>query len=106
VARYGMIYRIRPESIDEYEKAHAEMWPEMEELIKKAGFRNYTIFARKNGTLFAFWEHDDLEEGFKMMNGSDIRPRWEKYMDQFFVKEDRSILGPEYEELREVWHLD
>ena len=54
MARYGMIYRIRPESIDEYEKAHAEMWPEMEELIKKAGFKNYTIFARKDRT----WEKD------------------------------------------------
>ena len=101
-----MLYRIRPESIDEYEKAHAEMWPELEELIKKAGFKNYTIFARKDGMLFAFWEHDDIDEGFKIMNSYAIRPKWEKYMDQFFVKEDKYILGPEYEKLREVWHLD
>jgi len=106
MARYGKLYRIRPESIEEYKKAHDKIWPEMSELIKEAGFKNYTIFARKDGTLFAYWEHDDLEEGFTRMKSSDVRLKWEEYMNQFFVKSDPSIIGPEYEDLREVWHQD
>lgn len=106
MARYGMLYRIRPESIPEYKKAHDEIWPEMKKLITKAGFKNYTIFARKDGTLFACWEHDDLEEGFKIMNASEVRPRWEEHMNKFFVKNDQSIVGPEYEALEEMWHQD
>jgi len=104
--RYGKLYKIRPESIDEYEKAHKEMWPEMSKLIKEAGFKNYTIFARKDGTLFAYWEHDDLEKGFEKMKSSEVRLKWEDYMNNFFVKEDENIIGPEYEDLREVWHQD
>ena len=106
MARYGKIYRIRPESIEEYKKAHEEMWPEMQKLIRDSGFKNYTIFARDDGTLFAFWEHDNLESGFNKMNESDVRLKWENYMNQFFVKSDSSIIGPEYEDLREVWHQD
>jgi len=106
MARYGKLYKIRPESIDEYEKAHAEMWPEMQKLISDAGFKNYSIFAREDGTLFAYWEHDNLEEGFIKMNASGSRLKWENYMNQFFVKSDSSIIGPEYEDLREVWHQD
>ena len=106
MARYGKLYRIRPESIPEYKKAHDEIWPEMKKLITEAGFKNYTIFARKDGTLFACWEHDVLEEGFKIMNASEIRPRWEEHMNQFFVKNDQSIVGPEYEDLEEMWHQD
>ena len=106
VARYGKLYRIRPESIEEYKKAHDEIWPGMSALIKEAGFKNYTIFARDDGILFAYWEHEDLEEGFNKMKSSDVRLKWEEYMNQFFVKNDPSIIGPEYEDLREVWHQD
>jgi L-rhamnose mutarotase len=106
MARYGKLYRIRPESIPEYKRAHDEIWPEMKKLITKAGFKNYTIFARKDGTLFACWEHDNLEEGFKIMNASEVRPRWEEHMNKFFVKSDQSIVGPEYEDLEEMWHQD
>ena len=106
MARYGKLYRIRPESIPEYKKAHDEIWPEMKKLIKEAGFKNYTIFARKDGTLFAYWEHDNLEEGFKIMNASEVRPRWEEYMNKFFIKSEPSIVGPEYEDLEEMWHQD
>ena len=70
MARYGKLYRIRPGSIDEYEKAHKEMWPEMQKLIKDAGFKNYSIFAREDGTLFGYWEHDDLEAGFNKIKDS------------------------------------
>ena len=106
MARYGKLYRIRPESIDEYEKAHQEMWPEMQKLIKDAGFKNYSIFARGDGTLFGYWEHDDLEAGFSKIKDSPVRLKWEEYMNNFFVKDDSSIIGPEYEDLREVWHQD
>ena len=104
--KFGKLYRIRPESIDEYEKAHAEMWPEISQLIRKAGFKNYSIFARMDGTLFAYWEHENIEEGFRIMNSSEIRQKWEEYMNKFFIKSDPSIIGPEYEDLRIVWHQD
>jgi L-rhamnose mutarotase len=104
--RYGKIYYIRPESMNEYKKDHDEIWPEMKQLINDAGFRNYTIFAKDDGQLFAYWEHEDLEKGKKILQASPISLKWETMMDKYFIKKDKSIIGPEYTDLNEVWHQD
>lgn len=36
--RYGKIYYIRPETIDEYKKDHAEIWPKNEKAYKWCKF--------------------------------------------------------------------
>jgi len=40
------------------------------------------------------------------LSETDVNKRWQEYMDRFFVKEDRSVTGPEIETLEEVFHLD
>jgi L-rhamnose mutarotase len=42
--RTGFVLRIRPDRIDEYVDAHANVWPELREALTSAGVRNYTIF--------------------------------------------------------------
>ncbi len=106
MARYGMIFRIKPELKEEYKKAHDEIWPEMAEAIKKYGYRNYSIFFRKDGLLFAYLEHDNLEKEVVKFAKTDVYKRWQHYMDKYFIKEDKSIIGPVIEMLEEVFHID
>ena len=106
IARYGLVYRVKKEAIADYEKAHANIWPEMNAAIKKAGFRNYSIFTMDDGTMFAYLEHDALEEGLKQLYKTDVSKRWQKYMDNFFDKSKKDQEGPEYIYLNEVYHLD
>ena len=105
--RVGFTFKIRPELKEEYKKAHDEVWPEMTKAAKYFGMHNYSIYFRKDGTLFAYLEIEgDYEKTMEEFSKLDINKRWQKYMDRFFVKEDKSILGPETEMLEEVAHLD
>lgn len=50
--RVGFIFRIKPEVKDEYKKAHDEIWPDMVQALKNYGMNNYSIYFKKDGTLF------------------------------------------------------
>jgi L-rhamnose mutarotase len=106
MTRYSFIFRIRPELKDEYKKAHDEIWPELAKTIRDSGIRNYSIFFRKDGTLFAYLESDDPAKSFDYIREQEVNTRWQKAMERYFVKEKPSILGPEIEEIEEVFHLD
>ena len=56
--RQAWIMKLKPGQEAEYMRKHDEIWPEMVELLKRQGIRNYTIY--RNGlTLFAYYERDD-----------------------------------------------
>jgi L-rhamnose mutarotase len=78
----------------------------MAEAIRSSGIRNYSIFFRKDGTLFGYFECQDAEKAFGFMGQQEVNTRWQKAMDRFFVKSDPTILGPEMEDLEEVFHQD
>jgi L-rhamnose mutarotase len=104
--RVAFTFKIKPELKVEYKKAHDEIWPEMASAIKNAGISNYSIYFRKDGTLFAYLEVEgDFKKQMEKLSKLEVNARWQKYMDKYFVKEDKSILGPETEVLEEVFHL-
>jgi len=104
--RYGMVFRIRPELKDEYKKAHDEIWPEMAQAIRDSGLRNYSIFFRDDGTLYAYYEAEDAEKSAEYMASQEVNTRWQNAMERFFVKDDPTILGPQIQTLEEVFHQD
>ncbi|MCL5985670.1 MAG: L-rhamnose mutarotase [Actinobacteria bacterium] len=106
MSRVGFLFRIKPELKDEYKKAHDEIWSEMISEMRRVGLRNYSIFFRKDGLLFAYLETDDFDKAMSEFSKTEANERWQKYMEKYFVKEDKSILGPETEMLEEVFHMD
>jgi L-rhamnose mutarotase len=105
--RAGFIFKMKPELKEEYKKIHDEIWPELTKALNDYGMHNYSIFFRKDGTLFAYLEVDgDFSKTMEEFGKTDVNKRWQQYMDRFFVKEDSSVLGPEVEVLEEVFHLD
>lgn len=104
--RYASIFRIRPELKEEYKKEHDEIWPDMAKAIRNSGIHNYSIFFRKDGTLFAYFEADDPAAAFEYIGKQEVNERWQKAMERYFIKEDTGKLGPEMEELEEVFHID
>ncbi len=104
--RVAFIFKIRPEMKAEYKKVHDEIWPELADVIRDSGLKNYSIFFRKDGTLFAYVESDDFKGAMEQLGKTEVNERWQKYMDKFFVKEDPTVLGPEIEMIEEVFHLD
>ena len=106
MARYGMIWKIKPELKEQYKKDHDEIWPDMADALKKAGYCNYSIFFREDCTCFAYLENDNLEKGAAWIASTDVWARWQKAMDKYFVKSDENIMGPEIKNLEEVFHID
>jgi L-rhamnose mutarotase len=104
--RYAFLMRIKPELKAEYKKAHDEIWPEMSRAIRKSGIRNYSIYFRDDGTLFAYLEAKDPAQAFAWLGKTEVNERWQKAMDRYFVKKDPSILGAEVVPLEEVFHQD
>ena len=100
--RLAFVMHIREGSAEEYEKRHDEIWPELAELISKAGVRNYSIYVH-GLTLFAYLETEDPAT-LDTMKDDELTWKWWRYMEPLMeCNEDAS---PKIETIREVFHLD
>lgn len=99
--RIAFKMRLLPGTADAYELAHDEIWPEMVEVIKSAGVRNYSIF-RHDLDLFAYLEADgDLAE---MGAQNPVVARWWRAMEPLMEYQPDGT--PTMWPLTEVFHID
>lgn len=94
--------RIRPERVDDYVAAHAEVWPELREALTRSGVRNYTIFLAGDQA-FGYYEADDLDAADALMAAEDVNRRWQEAMAPL-VREEISGVGPG--QLPEIFRLE
>jgi L-rhamnose mutarotase len=75
--RFGQVLGIKPEHIEEYERLHAAVWPDVLTMIHECNIRNYSIFRHRN-TLFAYFEYvgDDFEADMQKMSQDPTTRRW------------------------------
>lgn len=72
--------KLYPGFKEEYKKRHAQIWPELKNLLKKEGIGNYSIFLdEETNTLFAYQEQSG-ESSSQDLGTTDIVKRWWKYM--------------------------
>ncbi|CAN5437803.1 L-rhamnose mutarotase [soil metagenome] len=86
MARVAWTARLRPDRISDYEREHAHVWPEVLDVIKEAGVRNYSIY-RHEDRVFGYYECDDPVAAQAAM---DIRERelgWRAAMAELFMPE-------------------
>jgi len=76
--------RIPPGMQEEYKRRHDNLWPEMGELLRQCGIRNYTIWSY-DGDMFAYCEVDDPETCRKVLAGSEVKERWDEYMSDILT---------------------
>jgi len=107
--RIAKVFKIKPEMKAGYKKDHDEIWPELAEEIKNSGIKSYSIFFRKDGTLFSYIEvenlNDYLEKAEKSVQ-SEVSVKWEKCMNKYFIEVNDVTKGPVTEDLEEVFHLE
>lgn len=75
--RFGQVIGIKPEAIEEYERLHAAVWPEVLDMIHACNMRNYSIF-RYDNLLFAYFEYvgDDFEADMAKMAADPKTQEW------------------------------
>jgi len=54
--RISAVFKIKPELIEEYKKIHSNIWLEIKDIEKEAGFNNFSMFYRENGTVYTYME--------------------------------------------------
>ncbi len=82
VSRHGFVIRLRPGKLDEYERLHAAVDPEVLATITRCCIRNYSIFWKRlddgRDYLFASYEYvgSDLAADLSRMAADPATQRW------------------------------
>ncbi|NLP48012.1 MAG: L-rhamnose mutarotase [Clostridiales bacterium] len=91
--------------LDEYIKRHDEIWPEMLEVLKEAGIKNYTIWNNGND-LFGYYECEKgIEHASKVQAESPIVKKWDEYMKDVMLMETDPKTGAQ-PLMKKVFHME
>ena len=86
----GLIAQGRKE---EYIRRHKEIWPEMIEVLKEAGIRNYTIW-NVGDEVFGYYECEKgAEYAARVQAESPVVDRWNEYMEGILIMEMDPVTG-------------
>ena len=88
----------------EYKRRHDEIWPEMKQVLRQAGIRNYTIWNVGN-ELFGYYECDSVEQAGRVQAQSAVVDRWNEYMKDV-MKMDKDPETGAQPLLRQVFLFD
>ncbi|RKX88865.1 MAG: L-rhamnose mutarotase [Spirochaetes bacterium] len=89
---------------DEYKKRHDEIWPELLELLRGAGVKDYSIFFdEKTDTLFAVQKVDG-DAGSQDLGKNPAVQRWWTYMKD--IMETNPDDSPVSVPLEEVFYME
>lgn len=103
--KYAWKAMIKDGSIDEYVKRHNEIWPEMKEVLKEAGIKNYTIWNVGN-EMFGYYEcTKGIDYASKVQSESPIVKKWDEYMKDILIMEKDPVTGAQ-PLLKKVFELD
>ena len=100
--RVCFLLRVAPERLDEYKERHRNVWPEMRDALREAGWGNYSLFLRDDGLLVGYVETEDFAAAQRAMAATEVNDRWQSEMAAFFgERADAGLVR-----LEEVFHLD
>ena len=81
--KYAWTAKIIDGKKDEYITRHDNIWPELKELLKEAGIKNYTIWAEGN-TLFGYYECEKgVDFAARTQANSPIVDKWNEWYFSF-----------------------
>ncbi len=104
MARYCLLGHVDPARIEEYREVHRAVWPELLQVLRDAGWRNYSLFLRDDGLLIGYVEADDLDEAQERVARTEVNARWQAQMSALFASEGAP--DEAWERVPEVFNLE
>lgn len=103
--RKSFLMTLKPGASFEYEQRHNPIWPELQDVLRKHGVQNYSIFIDRsdNQRLFGYAEIES-EELWRRIGENDTCRRWWNYMKDLMLTNDDA--SPVAIDLVEVFHLE
>ncbi len=103
--KYAWRGRVADGQIEEYRRRHDAIWPEMKEVLREAGIRNYTIWL-SGQELFGYYECTrGLAYAARVQAESPVVQRWDEYMKDILIMEKDPVTGAQ-PLLTKVFELD
>lgn len=104
--RVGFLLKVKADLIEEYKEHHRNVWPAMQEALRRTGWHNYSLFMRDDGLLFGYFETpDSFAAALAGMEAEAINAKWQDVMAPYFEgageHADKMMVT-----LEEVFHLD
>jgi L-rhamnose mutarotase len=83
----GLRTRLKPGMEESYDKAHAEVWPELVRAQLDLGIEHWQIF-RHGVELFHVVECDDFDRATATLSAQPIDQQWQREMSRYVVVSD------------------
>jgi L-rhamnose mutarotase len=103
--RYAFKLRIKSDAIEEYEREHRRVWPELLAKLKEVGISDYSIF-RRGQDLVLVLRVDDFEKAWDELDRDPVNQRWQVFMSRLFEPVPDQQEGERFAMLREVFYLE
>jgi L-rhamnose mutarotase len=105
--RIGFLLKVKEDRIEEYKARHQNVWPEMQEALRRTGWHNYSLFLAKDGLLFGYFETpEDLQTAVDGMSKEEVNARWQTWMAPFFDNIGGQHADEGLVELEQVFYLE
>jgi L-rhamnose mutarotase len=103
--RITFLLRLKPGTGPDYDKSHATVWPEMLDLLKRAGISEYSIF-RRDELLFLYMRIDgDFDAVWDKIEEDPVNTRWQEAMSAYFLPTQETGAGERFPFMPEVFYL-
>lgn len=103
--KYAWMAKLKPGKKDEYIRRHDSLWPELKEVLKKAGICNYTIWT-DGETLFGYYECAlGVDYAARVQAESPVVDRWNDYMEEVMTMPLDPVTGAQ-PRLEKVFSLE
>lgn len=103
--KYAWKARILEGQIEEYQRRHREIWPEMVDVLKSAGIKNYSIWLVGN-TVFGYYECENGKDyATGIQKKSSVVDKWNEYMKDVMVMEMDPETGAQ-PLMRQIWDFN
>lgn len=105
--RIGFLLKVKQDMLEEYKRRHKEVWPEMQDALRRTGWHNYSLFLKEDGLLFGYFETPvSLEEAVQGMNKEEVNARWQEQMAPFFENIGGKHADEGLIQLEQVFYLE
>ena len=103
--RYAFKLRIKADRIDDYDREHRRVWPELLAKLKDVGISNYSIFRRGQDLVLSL-DVEDFEKAWDELDRDPVNRRWQEFMTPLFEAVPDKQEGERFAMMREVFRLE
>jgi len=103
--RYAFQLRLKPEAIEEYDREHQRVWPELLAKLKGVGISDYSIF-RRGQQLVLCLTADYFDRAWNELDRDPVNRRWQEFMGRLFEPVPGIEPGERFAMMKEVFRLD